>query len=139
MRIKPCGPTKVAELRESCRPGSWPADGKVSTTGMPRIKALAAVRNAALEPLWDEKWALSGGQEVEVTPRSGQEEGGWPATHVVFMNDVFACAGDVIRLLYHDVDMVCGFDAYSTRPRVNRFMVSVRHKITLKNKKICSV
>jgi len=93
----------------------------VSTTGMPRIKALAAVRNAALEPLWDGKWdgKVSGGD-----PRSGREEGGWPATHVVFMNDVFACAGDVIRLLYHDVDMACGFDAYSTRPRVNRFMVS---------------
>jgi len=92
------------------------ADGNMSTNGMPRIKALAAIRNAALEPLW-------GGREAAGGAGSGEGDGGWPATHVAFTNDVFACAEDYVRLLYHEADFTCGFDAYSTRPRVNRFLV----------------
>ena len=35
----------------------------------------------------------------------------WPADRLVFLNDVFFCAGDLIRLLQHDdTDMACGMD-----------------------------
>lgn len=34
----------------------------------------------------------------------------WPAERVVFLNDVFFCARDVVRLLQHRADMVCGMD-----------------------------
>lgn len=34
----------------------------------------------------------------------------WPADRVVFMNDVYFCARDVVRLLLHGADMACGMD-----------------------------
>lgn len=35
----------------------------------------------------------------------------WPADRLVFVNDVFFCAGDLMRLLQHeDTDMACGMD-----------------------------
>ena len=34
----------------------------------------------------------------------------WPADRIVFLNDVYFCARDTIRLLQHDGDMVCGLD-----------------------------
>ena len=34
----------------------------------------------------------------------------WPAERVIFLNDVFFCAHDVVRLLQHDADIVCGMD-----------------------------
>ena len=34
----------------------------------------------------------------------------WAADKVVFLNDVYFCARDVIRLLHHDADMACGMD-----------------------------
>lgn len=34
----------------------------------------------------------------------------WQADTVVFLNDVYFCAGDVLRLLQYDADMVCGLD-----------------------------
>ena len=34
----------------------------------------------------------------------------WSAERVVFLNDVYFCARDVIRLLHHNADMACGMD-----------------------------
>lgn len=34
----------------------------------------------------------------------------WPAERVVFLNDVYFCAQDVIRLLRHRADIACGMD-----------------------------
>ena len=34
----------------------------------------------------------------------------WLADKIVFLNDVYFCARDVIRLLLHNVDMACGMD-----------------------------
>lgn len=40
----------------------------------------------------------------------------WHAEKIVFLNDVFFCARDVIRLLHHeDADMACGMDFDRTR------------------------
>lgn len=46
----------------------------------------------------------------------------WPADRLVFLNDVFFCAGDLIRLLQHDKsDMACGMDfvAWKSPPSTN--------------------
>lgn len=41
----------------------------------------------------------------------------WPADRVAFLNDVFFCVGDVVRLLSHeDADLACGMDF--DRPRI---------------------
>lgn len=34
----------------------------------------------------------------------------WAADKVVFLNDVYFCARDVVRLLHHDADIACGMD-----------------------------
>ncbi|KAK9820093.1 hypothetical protein WJX72_006049 [[Myrmecia] bisecta] len=61
--------------------------------GQDRIAFLAAMRNAVLAPLYED------------------EEGRvWEADRIIFLNDVFFCSSDVIRLLQHDGDMVCGMD-----------------------------
>ena len=76
---------------------------------MDRITFLAKVRNAALEPLWQ----LRSGQGSNVTWMGHLEERGlgpWPATRIIFLNDVYLCAKDVIRLLFHEADMACGLD-----------------------------
>ena len=48
-------------------------------------------------------WGLPGGRAKSSKPM-------WPADRVVFLNDVYFCARDTIRLLQHDGDMVCGLD-----------------------------
>ena len=82
---------------------------------MDRITFLAGVRNAALEPLWQ----LRSGQGNNVTWMGHLEERGfgpWPATRIIFLNDVYLCAKDVIRLLFHEADMACGFDLDPNAP-----------------------
>ena len=37
---------------------------------------------------------------------------GWAADNIVFFNDVYICAKDIIRLIYLDVDMACGLDFF---------------------------
>jgi alpha-1,3-mannosyltransferase len=78
-----------------------------------RIDFLAQVRNAALEPLWLE----TGSEEVAgLAPwynsrsRGLQSQVLWPADKVIFLNDVYFCARDAVRLLLHDADMACGMD-----------------------------
>ena len=46
----------------------------------------------------------------------------WPADRLVFLNDVYFCAGDLIRLLQHgESDMACGMDfiAWKSPPSTN--------------------
>ena len=46
----------------------------------------------------------------------------WPADRLVFLNDVYFCASDLIRLLQHDeTDMACGMDftAWKSPPSTN--------------------
>lgn len=42
--------------------------------------------------------------------RGGGETRPWPADRVAFLNDVFFCAGGVLRLLRHDAELACGLD-----------------------------
>eukprot|EP00803_Ostreobium_quekettii_P009670 evm.model.scf_943.3 EVM.evm.TU.scf_943.3 scf_943:37794-39458(+) len=63
---------------------------EVRQQGQERLDFLSRVRNRALEPLW--------------SPPVGR----WDK--IVFINDVFFCAQDIIRLLQHDADIVCGMD-----------------------------
>lgn len=76
-----------------------PLSTKVTTAGslqpgkgQDKSTFLASVRNAALAPLWSVR-----------DP--------WQADRVVFLNDVWLCAADVVRLLSHeDAHIVCGLD-----------------------------
>ena len=46
----------------------------------------------------------------------------WPVDRLVFLNDVFFCAGDLFRLLQHvDADVACGMDfmAWKDPPSTN--------------------
>ncbi|GMH35746.1 hypothetical protein BSKO_03614 [Bryopsis sp. KO-2023] len=58
-----------------------------------RIEFLAKVRNEALQPLVE--WKASSD---------------WIASKVIFLNDIFFCPQDVLRLLRNDGDIVCGLD-----------------------------
>lgn len=49
----------------------------------------------------------------------------WPAERVIFLNDVFFCAHDVVRLLQHDADVVCGMDF--DRPKLEEAPMQARH------------
>ena len=74
-----------------------------------RIEFLAKVRNAALEPLWIDRPKTESSNSSWFGARSSQEKL-WPADKVLFFNDVYFCARDVIRLLLHKADMACGMD-----------------------------
>ena len=76
---------------------------------MDRIAFLAGVRNAALEPLWQPRSAR-GNNATWMGHLEERGLGPWPATRIIFLNDVYLCAKDVIRLLFHEADMACGFD-----------------------------
>lgn len=62
-----------------------------------RIDFLSKVRNKALEPLW-------------AAARPNMTSKGWPADRIIYMNDVFVCAKDFVRLMLHPADMVCALD-----------------------------
>ena len=79
-----------------------------------RIDFLAKVRNKALEPLWKLANDNSGSPKKE----AGLAVEQWKADRVIFMNDVFVCAKDFMRLLLHDVDMACGLD-FGDRDKVS--------------------
>ena len=66
-----------------------------------RIEFLAKVRNKALEPLWNLE---------DMSSEQARGVGHWRADRIIFMNDVFFCAKDVVRLLLHEVDMACALD-----------------------------
>lgn len=75
-----------------------PAGGLTRAEGQDRIDFLAQVRNAALEPLW-----RGGGNGNESAWGS---EGGFKADRIVFINDVYFCARDIVgsqpHLLYQE-------------------------------------
>lgn len=73
-----------------------------------RIEFLAKVRNAALEPLWLETSENVGNSSSWFGRSRSQKL--WPADKIVFLNDVYFCARDVVRLILHNVDMACGMD-----------------------------
>ena len=75
-----------------------------------RIDFLADVRNAALEPLWADTISDGGIPSTWIHEEPAHKEKVWPADRVVFMNDVYFCARDVVRLLLHGADMACGMD-----------------------------
>lgn len=54
----------------------------------------------------------------------GQAKPLWQADRVIFLNDVYFCARDIVRLLQHDADMVCGMDF--DRPRLQDASEEVR-------------
>lgn len=66
-----------------------------------RIDFLAQARNHALQPLWlsTAQSASMGAREVvgEVLPAKSSAHAVWQAEHVVFLNDVYFCAQDVLR------------------------------------------
>ena len=77
-------------LNELKVPNRIVVDGKeVRHKGQERLDFLTRVRNRAMEPMWSSSFR-------------------WDK--VVFINDVFFCAQDIIRLLQHDADIVCGLD-----------------------------
>eukprot|EP00884_Botryococcus_braunii_P015546 jgi/Botrbrau1/2675/Bobra.0203s0021.2 len=93
-----------------------------------RIDFLAEARNRALEPLWlNTSFPGEGGSAMprgkgEGSSWSFQDNSGsrsrplWEADKLIFLNDVYFCARDIVRLLQHDVDMACGLDF--DRPRL---------------------
>lgn len=98
------------------------ADGAISHPGndiYARIEMLSRVRNAALEPLWDGEWLwhsddISSGSfnysRNHSTKSHQRRLAQLPPTHIMFTNDVFMCARDSIRLIYHESDLACGTD-----------------------------
>ena len=87
-----------------------------------RIEFLAQVRNAALEPLWlDSPDSSARNSSSWFSNRKTQKM--WPADKIVFFNDVYFCARDVIRLLLHGADMACGMDF--DRRKLDQVPVSV--------------
>jgi hypothetical protein len=115
---------------------SDPFDGR--EYGQHRIDFMAYIRNKALEPLpviesYQENVkyffdSTTDGQNhslalVGVGPSGGIENTNTSAStgnlayrgiqiydQIVFLNDVFFCMRDVVRLLLHEVDMACGMD-----------------------------
>jgi alpha-1,3-mannosyltransferase len=64
------------------------AGGLTREDGQDRIEFLAKVRNAALQPLW--RGGGANGSEPAVSE-------GFRANRIVFVNDVYFCARDVVR------------------------------------------
>ena len=64
-----------------------------------RLKHSFAVQNNALAPLW--------------SPEVGINNSPVNAEWVVFVTDVHFCPYDIVRLLQHDADIVCGLDLYA--------------------------
>lgn len=89
--------------------------------GQHRIDFMATIRNKALEPLGVfagyERNLLrhdGSGQDTFAPPRTRvptiPPTGGGTFDRVVFLNDVFFCARDIVRLLVHNADVACGMD-----------------------------
>lgn len=79
-----------------------------------RIDFLARVRNKALEPLWK----LANESSNNSKNKAGLAVEPWKAERIIFMNDVFVCAKDFMRLILHEADMACGLD-FGDRDKVS--------------------
>jgi hypothetical protein len=96
----------------------------VSLKDTQRIEHLARVRNMAMSPLYQHYAAArttrpqashprSASHRVEVLQDTSHLLPGqlpWDPDYVVFINDVYFCWGQVIRLLQHRADITCGVD-----------------------------
>ena len=94
------------------------AGGLTRAEGQDRIDFLAQVRNAALEPLWREAGNGS----------AWGAEGGFKADRIVFINDVYFCARDIVSpqrchilasLPWHQTAWGCGNAADRVTLRLN--------------------
>ena len=86
-----------------------PAEGELRRgEGESRIDFLSKVRNKALEPLWTPSNSIN---QTSTAPTAA-----FPADRILYMNDVFVCAKDFIRLMLHDADMVCALDYWQRNP-----------------------
>ncbi|PNH12735.1 hypothetical protein TSOC_000317 [Tetrabaena socialis] len=88
-------------------------DGDGVLVGDRRIQFLAAVRNAALEPLVGGARGAVATAEGGLGAGAGAGAGTGTATweRLVFLNDVLYCSYDVLRLLqYGSADLACGVD-----------------------------
>jgi hypothetical protein len=101
----------------------------VSLKGTQRIEHLARVRNMALSPLYQHYAAahtptrkasqLGGASHLNAAMQDtahllpGQLP--WDPDYIVFINDVYFCWGQVIRLLKHEADITCGVDFWQNR------------------------
>lgn len=84
-----------------------------------RIPVMAEIRNRALAPLFDDAFMppvpQSRGSEGDAAGRGAEDDdwGGSPPTRVVFLNDIYFTAADVITLLLTrsmQYDMACATD-----------------------------
>ncbi|KAL6764617.1 cryptococcal mannosyltransferase 1-domain-containing protein [Haematococcus lacustris] len=80
-----------------------------------RIPFLARVRNEALLPLrnatvYHTALARVGRVARSAAPDVRSPDFGFPADRIIFINDVFFCWQDVLRLLLHGADLACGLD-----------------------------
>jgi hypothetical protein len=106
--------------RELALPGSSRRGGAPPPVPGPRLLAQRSMQQHGSELQHALMQALSGqgGSErrlVALAATPGDAEAGatgaaWPARRVVFLNDVYFCARDVVRLLQHDADVACGLD-----------------------------
>lgn len=82
----------------------------VRPKGQERIAFLAAVRNAALRPLYQHFALQRGGQQHVGGLITGFHALPFDPDKVVFINDVYFCWQDILRLQKHDADIACGTD-----------------------------
>eukprot|EP00877_Chromochloris_zofingiensis_P010922 jgi/Chrzof1/6083/Cz17g09030.t1 len=75
-----------------------------------RIDFQAEVRNAALQPLYDRCTACTN------RPHNQMRRLTFDPDYIVFINDVYFCWGDVVRLMNYGADIACGMDYKSTDP-----------------------
>ena len=50
-----------------------------------------------------------------------EQRGGFAADRVIFINDVFFCVNDVMRLAFQDADLACGMDFQQQFPGLLAF------------------
>jgi len=90
-------------------------NGQTRANGQGRIEYLAQMRNTALIPLFpsDSDKVPMGALTQSPVLRSKREDLRLPdaaSWRVLWINDVFYCAEDMVRLLAHDADVSCGLD-----------------------------
>ncbi|KAK9819667.1 hypothetical protein WJX72_000923 [[Myrmecia] bisecta] len=88
-------------LAEERMPHRIVTGGLSRQPGEERIHFLVSLRNEALSPLYE--------------GHSGR--GPWPADRIIYLNDVYFCAGDILRLIATKGDLVCGFDVVPQGPQ----------------------
>ncbi|KAK9824516.1 hypothetical protein WJX72_011024 [[Myrmecia] bisecta] len=83
-------------LAERSMPHRIITGGLSRQAGEERIQFLVSLRNEALSPLF----------------KGHSGRGPWPADRIIYLNDVYYCASDVLRLIATKGDLVYGFDVH---------------------------